>query len=105
MSRFKVGEKVVCVCDKGYNSHDIPKPIINESYTVYKTGIVNPSRPSQRYIKLTELVSSEDGLGENCHYEHSFAPLEPNVNTKELAKTLLEHLGGEKKEEIQKIKI
>ena len=100
MSRFKVGQEVVYVDGSGHVNKDVPELILNNVYEVTGLDVIN-GKPH------VDIKGHERGfLGQLVGYDEiHFEPVKYDYCTKELAETMVKHLGGVKKEEIERLKI
>lgn len=95
MSRFKIGQDVVCVKtqENGYYLHGVK---LGEHKVVEEINVTHPFGCEGLFI-ATEGCS-------HYHREDFYAPLEEDGSTKELAETIVKEYGI-KKEEVEHITI
>lgn len=99
MNRFETNQNVVCVKDSTSNSQ-IKKLSVGKNYTVTNCGLIR----GKHVVQIQGFETALDGSN-GWYIENDFAPLEEDGSTKELAEAMVEHLGGEKKEEMKPIRI
>ena len=102
MSRFKIGQKVVCL----KSGNDLKEGVVHSVKDNIKCGC---GVCGVSVNKVPEYVATDCKCGNElggCWWnENLFAPLESDGCSKELAETMVKHLGGVKKEEIERLKI